>query len=90
MPENEQQSDLETAQEQGYIGQVAENPPNEVYTVKGQASGDQAEQEREAIRERRHQREDAIRDENKQADQQEPTQAAPTSKPPRSKQEPSS
>jgi hypothetical protein len=63
MPEN----DHETAQEQGYIGQVAEEPPNEVYTVKGQASGDQAERERDAIRERRHQREDAIREENEQA-----------------------
>lgn len=68
MAEKEAQGlDLEAAQEQGYIGQVAEDPPNEVYTVKGQASGDQAEQERDAIRERRHQREDAIREDNEGA-----------------------
>lgn len=73
MPEN----DHETAQEQGYIGQVAEDPPNEVYTVKGQASGDQAEREREAIRERRHQREDAIREENQPAKSTSKPKSAP-------------
>jgi hypothetical protein len=57
---------LEEAHEQGYIGEVAENPPNEAYTVQGQGA-DTAEAEREAIRDRRREREDATREENKAA-----------------------
>lgn len=51
--------------EQGYIGAVAEQPPNEAYSVSADHE-DTAERERDALRERRHQREDAVREENKQ------------------------
>jgi hypothetical protein len=49
---------LEQAQEQGYIGSVAADPPNESYTVAGQGDAT-VKAEREALRKQRTEQQDA-------------------------------
>lgn len=53
--------DYEQAAEQGYIGAVAEDPPNEAYQVDADHAGT-AQAERKALRERRQQEADDSRE----------------------------
>lgn len=57
MPESSERTSLEQAQEQGYVGSVADDPPNDAYTVSGQGE-ETVDAERQALRARRDARED--------------------------------
>lgn len=58
MPETDTYAD---ALEQGYLGTVASEPPDEAYTVSGQGP-ETVEAERQALRERRNSDRDASRE----------------------------